>query len=392
MKPTVPLGPWPLGIDNVSGRGALKSGSNGRAVALAEALNVDIDRAGRPARRAGRVLTAPRAGLHSLWSGANGSFAVAGSTVYSVPRMDPVATLNSADRCAYTTLNDATLVANRTTLLRIRHGSSAPLAIPDASAPTLQAHASGALDAGRYLVAVSLLRDGVEGGLSGVRAVDVGEGQGIDVTHLPSTAGADTIRLYRSAPRGETLYRAATVPMGTASHVLGASALGRATTTGQLRRMRPGSFVAAWRGRVLTAQGRWLYVSQPMQPHLCDVRHGFVPFAGRIRMLAPVDGGVFVGTRHGVVFLRGPRPSEWVQVETPAAAPFPGHATTIEGAKLDPGWDLGNQTCALWLSPRGFVLGTEAGRVIELQADHLALQAPRAALCVHGRRVTAAVQ
>lgn len=201
-------------------------------------------------------------------------------------------------------VNDALFVSNRTTLLRVRGSTVEPVGISDASPPTVSAVGYGGLDAGRYVVAAAFLRGDIEGGLSVLRAAQVESGGGLRLTNLPTATDATGLRIYRTMAGAETLQRVADLPLGLPEYMLGAGVLGEQAETRHLRRMPPGERVAEWRGRLLTASGRWLRVSRPMRHHLHDPRTGFVAFAERITMLAPVQAGVFVGTKAGVELLR----------------------------------------------------------------------------------------
>lgn len=388
---TTPIGPWPLGIDNISATTAVQRNEEGHPIALVDAANVDIDRNGRASRRAGlrQVAATP---LRRLWSGRYGAFAQAGATLY---RVDPaglehIAELNSADDCSYAELAGEIVVGNRTTLYRIRAGAARPVGAPDAPPPTVTPAAAGGLDAGRYAVGIAFVADGEEGSLSPLRFVDVEEGGGILLADLPAPAGATSLRIYRTTPNGTEPALVTELPAGMPSYHLGAAQLGRPAETRNLRQMPPGEHVAAWNGRLLIAHGRVLRFSEPMQYGLHSPRHGFVQLPDRITMVAPVEAGVFVGTTTGVVFLRGSRPREWTRHETGGLPPVPGALTTITSGETRT--EAPGQRMALWLAPNGLVLGTEEGTLIELQASRLQLPTyEQGALCVHQRRAIAAV-
>lgn len=386
---TTKLGPWPLGIDNRGPRGALRRDEHGNPVALADAANVNIDRAGRPSRRAGRAL-AQAGALHSLWSCPLGSFAVQGDQVcrVSASGVVPLGTLNSTDRCSYAVLNDAVVVANRTTLLRIEGNTVRELAPPDAAAPFVAPSSNGGLFAGRYVVAVAALVGAEIGGLSPLRVVNVPEGGGIELTAM-LPPGATGLRVYRSRAGGGQLFRCADLSANADGVLLGDGILGEEETTSGLRKMPPGAFVAVWNGRLLVAQGRTLRVGEPMRYGLYSPRHGFVPFAEPITFIAPVAGGVYVGLASTAVFLRGPKPGEWSQDKTGATEPVPGTAAEI--LPSEHGMDIASPG-ALWLTSTGYVIGTAEGQLLAPQSSRLAL--PRyesGATCIHDRRVVTVV-
>ncbi|MGO4700293.1 hypothetical protein [Dyella sp. 2RAB6] len=392
MKPDQPLGPWPLGIDNKSDITSLKADDRGRVIALRDAVNVDIDRNGGIDRRAGARLVLALPGLHSLWSGDHGTFGVAGGQLYAITpqAVRPVAALNSDDPCSFDTLNEATVVSNRTSLVEVRGSAARPLALPRGAPPALAAAAAGGLPGGRYSVAVSYVRGDQEGALSTAQLLVLTDGQGIQLQGIQWPVGMDRLRVYRTELGGEVFYHCTDVPAGMLSYLLGNDQLGRAATTQFLAPMPPGEFVQLWRGRLLLARGRTLIFSEPLNYGLTSPRHGFVQFASRITLIVGVQAGVFVGTREGVVFLRGTKPGEWSREEKTSDAPIPRCRAVIDGGLLPANFQLAGQMIAAWLGPTGFVLGSAEGQLIQPQADRLAVEgAVAGAIVAHGRRITA---
>lgn len=387
---TTPIGPWPLGIDNVSGVARQITNQEGAPVSLVDAVNVDIDRDGRPARRAGHTLVAAGTGLHSLWSGQGGAFGVLGTELVRLPGLEPVATLASADPCTYTEVNGAVIVANRTTLLRVTGAGAEPLGVPDAPPATVLPAAAGGMRAGRYGVAVSFVSDQGEGGLSPLRFVQVEEGGGLLLQDLPTSPHATGLRIYRTHDNGGVLYLAAELPLGFPSYNLGNVKLGVAADTQHLRQMPPGEFVAVLNGYLLVAHGNVIRFSEPMRYGLWSPRHGFVQLPERITMLAAVGNAVFVGTRAGVIVLRGSKPREWSLDATGAKPPIPRAVTYVQSG--DTRTEAPGRTMAVWLAANGFVMGTEDGQVIELQANRLTgISHSTGAVCLQNRRLTAVV-
>lgn len=386
------LGPWPLGIDNVSVETKLKRDQNGRTIALRDAFNVDIDRDGKVSRRRGRALAVALPGLHSVWTGRSASFGVARGVLYvlNAGGATPVTTLGSDDPCDYTELNGAVIVANRTTLIEVTGSGWRRVGVPDAPAPTLAADANGGLPAGRYSLAIAYLRGHEVGALSVLQTVTLAEGQGIRLTLPALDPEATGIRVYRTTPGGAVLYRCTDVPSGLGSYLIGSEPLGSDTPTQYLTRMLPGEFVTYWRGLLLVGRGRTIFWSEPMNYGLTSLRHNFVQLPFRIRMLAGVGGGVFVGSAGGVKFLRGQQPKTWELVDTSGHPPVSRCSTEIDGESLDNDFQQGGQNSALWLADNGFVLGTESGSLIVPQANRLRIPlALSGSLVVHDRRATA---
>lgn len=392
MKKPVQIGPWPLGIDNVSDPTSVRADDKGRPLALVDAVNVDIDRSGDASRRRGPRLVVPLAGLHSGWNGARGAFGVANGTLYALTEASatPLGQLPTNEPCTYADVDSRTVVCQRSGLFEVVASTLRPLAPPDGPLPSLGVAASGGLVAGRYSVAVAYLRGTQEGALSPLRTVVVAEGKGIELGEIAAVADADLARVYRTAPNGTLLQHCADVPLGVPAFVIGQGPLGREAMTQHLARTPGGSLIAAWRGRLLVARGRTLIVSEPMNPGLCSPRHGFVQFADRITMIAAVEAGVFVGTRRGVDFLRGGRPGEWSLEHRGAMPPSPGGLTFIDGNQLPASYQQAGRRVAVWLAGNGFVLGCDDGSLIEPQADRLAIATGAgASICALSRRVTA---
>lgn len=392
MKPDQQLGPWPLGIDNKSDITSLKADDRGRVIALRDAVNVDIDRNGGVDRRSGPRLVLPLPGLHSLWTGARGTFAVAGGQLYAITPQAArqLGALNSDDPCSFDALNDATVVSNRTTLIEVRGDVVRPVALPRGAMPALAAAAAGGLSGGRYSVAVSYIRGDQEGALSSAQLLVLADGQGIQLQGIQWPTGVDRLRVYRTELGGEVLYHCTDIPAGMPSYLVGNDQLGRVATTQFLAPMPPGDFVQLWRGRLLLARGRTLVFSEPLNYGLTSPRHGFVQFPSRITMVVGVQGGVYVGTRDGVVFLRGAKPGEWSREEKTTEAPVPRCSAAIDGDLLPASYQLVGQLVATWLGPSGFVLGSADGQLIQPQADRLAVDgAVAGTMAAHGRRITA---
>lgn len=379
------------GIDNVADERALGKGF------FVDAVNVDIDEEGHAARRRGRILSLAGTGFHSLWSSPMGAFCMQGNRLFraqvdgSAVVTTELAVLPTAEPASFTALNDGVVVANRSYLGMISPDFSVRrLGVSRPSAPALTANAAGGLAGGRYSVALTFLRGGEESGLSELSTVTVPDGSGISVAMpSPSDPTITGIRIYRTGQNGDVLYRAADAAVGLPSFLLGNAQLGRAADTQFLDAMPGGHIARYWRGRLLVARDSVLYMSEPMRYGLCSPRHGFVQFHGKITMLEPVEGGVFVGTKHGVQFLSGPTPGEWSMVQTSSAPPIAGASSVIPANLIRDDFGAGGQFVAVWLSTKGYVLGLNTGQILEPQSKRIRLNGQAGHLAVHDRRIIA---
>jgi hypothetical protein len=390
----IPLGPYTIGIDNVSGEGELAPG------AVADAVNVDFGRAGGVSRRAGSTRRMETTSAHSLWTAPDGrSFGVIDGELCrltwdgSALAATELRELESDARLSYDAVNASIVCGNASELLEVLADDTVrPLALPRPGVPAAEASAAGGLHAGRYAVALSFLRGGEEGPLSFAAFVDVAEGGGLSVT-TPTVDGATAVRVYRSEANGETLQRAADMPLD-GTFLVGTGPLGRLADTQYLERLPGGQIVRHWKGLLLVARGHTVMWSEPMRYGLYDPRHNFVQFPQNVILMEPVEGGVFVGTRDGVVFLAGTSPSEWTQQRKSALAPVAYTGMRVEAGLLA-GDPPGDTHVAMWLAKNGIVIGTSDGSLREVHAKRIRLPDNQAAgvgaAVIHDRQVLATI-
>lgn len=386
--PDVKLTPF-VGIDNVSGEPNLPAG------ALVDAVNIDVTRTGIVQRRAGysTVLAAATAlgasqALGRLLAVVSGNLVSVDPLSYAQTSLGPV----SDSELYFTEVNDATVLAGDSTLALVDTAGLRPLGVEQPPPPILTIEPAGGLRAGRYGVCITWRAvDGEEGAASEALFVDVPEGGGITVSALPVPHEARTAatQIYRTACDGDVFYSAGRVTSGA---LLGETPLGRVCDTRHMARMRGGRYVKYWRGRLLVARGRTLYMSEPMRYGLYDPRHGFVQTPTRITFVQPVEGGIYVGQTDGVLFLDGESPENLKVVRTGAAAPTPGTAIEIVGGEMTGDFAQGSDKHAVWWGARGYAVGTPNGAVVEPQSKRLSVPVgQRGATAVHERRLTSLV-
>lgn len=385
----IPLGPYTIGIDNVSADGDLPRG------AVADAENVDFGRGGDVARRSGYTRRLETTSAHSLWTAPDGrSFGVIdGSLVRltwdgSALASTVLADLQDGRPLSYDQINDSIVCGNLGELLEIAADDTVRNLALQRGGLFAEESDVGGLTAGRYAVAASMLRGNEEGAMSSATFVDVPEGGGINVWTPPS-ADATAVRIYRTEPNGEILYRAADVPLESEGLTIGAGQLGRATDTQHMAPMQGGSIVRYWRGHILAVRGRTLIWSEPMRYGLRDTRHNFIQSAKQITLMEPVEGGVFVGTNDGVVFFAGTSPRELTLKRTSGEPPVAHTGMKIQ-ASLLAGDQVGDTYVAAWFAKNGIVIGTSDGQLREVHAKRFRLPGNQAAgvgaAVIHDRR------
>jgi hypothetical protein len=119
-------------------------------------------------------------------------------------------------------------------------------------------------------------------------------------------------------------------------------------------------------GLMLIAVGAILWINHlPYNFGLYNLRSGFVSFPSAIRMICPMESGVFISDQTRTYFLRGTSWFDFVQV---AAADYPALewslATDVVKLK-DIGMDMPGEG-RIWASTEGICLGMEDGTVTNL--------------------------
>jgi hypothetical protein len=105
-------------------------------------------------------------------------------------------------------------------------------------------------------------------------------------------------------------------------------------------------------------------------------------------MMIGMEGGVFIGTDDGVLWLDGAKPGDWSIKTTSGKPPIRRCWAKLSGDDTDL-QQTGRELC-VWLSETGFVVGTEDGNIIPVQANRLRIPlASSGSLAVNARRATA---
>ena len=356
-----------LGVDLISDETQMPAG------AVRAAVNVDIDKHGQPRRRHGHalVLSGPDIGSLRAWGGQ--LIAVRDSELVSVdPASMAVTTLfalpnhGAAD---YTEHNGSLYIATSSALLRMRNGAVAPVGVrlPDAL-PTVSAHPAGALAAGQYTVAVSVVVGGEESPAAIIGRVQVAAG--LILTDIPT---GHTWRVYLSPPDGDALYLSEEFTAFLPQQVLGSYPQGAPCSTLNLTHMPGGHLVRTQGGRIFVARGDTLWFSEPLRPHLTAPRRNFVSFVGRIRLLEFVDGGAYVGDDRGVWWLGGEDPSQYSMRLASDSVPVAMSGLTAASHTLGVSGSVGASDVALWLSSHGHMVGAPGGQITALNAERIRL-------------------
>lgn len=336
------------------------------AADLAAAVNVDLTDAGSARRRQGRVTTLLQAGAHSLWSNGRVCLFSAGGALRSLnlafdeatPLADvtpdaPVVYEDVAGRVYWTNGEQSGVVeagANRS------WGLEPPPIVGASPAP-------GSLPEGRYgITATYVAADGQESGAPATTLIDLPDGGGIEVFLVPSEDWRVVAqRIYLTTPNGDVPYLAGVVDATEVNAVVSFDVT-QLQIPLQTMLMQPcphGTGLAYHRGRMYVAKDHYVFYSQPFSPELFLLTD-FMQFPSPVRMIAAVEGGLYVSDAERVYWLGGATPGEFVVRELECGAAARGQPAYAAATELFPDMSA-DVTVALWMGERGPTAGLPDG-------------------------------
>ena len=366
----VTLEGWPTGINNVAKETALPE------TALRDALNADLDNAGKPRRRVGRTKVYTGTDVHSLHGAVCGAVFVEGSELKSLlpdNTASSIGDLVSNSRVDYETLNERTYLTNGFEVWYLDKDANLTLngtAHPEGQPIPGFSSLVGSLESGRYLLAVTFVgADGEESGATLAIEVTTSQRGAITLSSIPQNSEATHVRIYCTEPGGQVLREFAEIPMGTTSYVITRTVQGRVLETQFMRRLPPGRIIREYNGRLYTADGDTLYYSEALRYGLYAPANNFIRFAEPVTIVQPVVNGMFV-VSDKTYFLSGDNPKEFRQIVVSDQKGIFGTGQTFRGSVFDP--ELVGDV-AYWYSPVGAMLGLPGGVLRPLMEGSVAL-------------------
>lgn len=373
QKP-IPLGPWPLGVNNVDdegGRVFAVPGPKMPPAQLRAAVNLDLDREGWLRRRVGRTKRLTLVDGHSGLSVGGMRLHVSGGALVRVHddgTTEVLVTGMGPGRVHAVELAGQVWWTNGDRCGRLLGGVPRAWGMAQPTAPLLSAVA-GSMAAGTYLVAVTTEdADGLESGAHAAFPITLAQDGAIRLDGLPTDQ--PWINLYASGCDGRDLFWVTRIP-AQASFVLTQVDQSTDLLVGVgLYPPPPGQALAGFAGRLLVAAGEVLYWSQPVAYHHFRLATDLQVFAQRIDLLAALPDGFYVRAGTETVWVQGDDPENWsrrVVDDRPGA----------EGVLYVPGRKVpAAQTdglVPLWVSADGPVVGLPGGRLVHLTDGRLAV-------------------
>lgn len=361
---------WPAGINNVAKDTTVPE------TALRDALNVDLDSAGKPRRREGRTKVYSGVDTHSIHEAVCGLVFVEGTTLQSLlpdNTASSVGDLLSRDRVSYAELNDLTYLTNGFEVWNLSSDKTLKLngvANPDGQPLPSFTSAVGALEAGRYLFAVTFVdSSGEESGASLAIEVETSQSGSITLSNIPQNSEASYVRIYGTEPGGQVLREFVEIAMGVSSFTITRTVQGRVLATQFMRRLPAGQIIREFKGRLFVASGDTLWYTEALRYGLCHPADDFIQFPERITLVQPVNDGLYV-ISDKTYFLSGTNPREMRQVVVSNYRSVEGTGVTLTGSIFDP--EIVGDV-AYWYSRAGAMLGLAGGVVRPLMENSVAL-------------------
>lgn len=342
-------------------------------VDLVQAVNVDIDDTGMMSRRAGQTLLVAGA-AHSLWAGDTACLYVQSGTMYSMEAGgNRAVAAGLADLpMSYVDLNGRVYHSNGKNAAVLDGGRVRSWGIKlsniDLSAV---AAANGQMDAGVYQCAMTLVRsDGQESGTALALRVDLNANGAIQFSWpVPRDLDLVGARLYVSQPDGEDLFLAADVNVEDGAYTYTGGVRSLPLWSQWLDAPPAASVLAMYRGRIYMAVQELVYATSPLSFEHCDLRDYRAIDGSEVRVLAPVDQGIFIGTANGVYFLSGTdfRTSNLTKKMDGGAVK--GSLVQIDGMAATNNPQLAGIAACMFTTENGIVLGLPDGTLQNLTVD-----------------------
>lgn len=337
---------------------------------LVAAVNVDIGNDGQLSRRAG-IESKLAADAHSLWVAGDICLFVEASVLkrlhddYSTTVMR---TLTTNDRVSYVSVNGRIYFSNGTDTGIIEpNGQSRSWGLVPPPLPAM-ADTGGVLPPGTYQAVMTYIReDGQESGAGLAGLVDVVTG-GILFTDIPVPDDPTVVAkaIYITPQNGDVFYLAATLVVSTTTHTYKGSALTLPLNTQYLQQAPAGEIVAYHYGVLYVVSGNIVYPSTAYGYELFDLRD-FIAFDSQVRIFAPVDDGIWVGTDKEVAWLSGVDPTKFEKTTRAEIGSVKGTLAYVSNDALpEIKENIQEARVALWWTDEGVCAGYPSGTLHKL--------------------------
>lgn len=335
--------------------------------ALTVATNVDAGLTGELRRREGYALAAE--GCHkNLFQAEGFLLATCDGDLKNVDTGTVLYAGLGSSRVWYAQLPDGRVAWSNDLICGLTDGVTATAwGVPIPPSVGALTEIAGGLYPGDYQWQITYVRlsDGLEGGPAYSSAPVRVEDGGVFLSGLPVEAGYK-INVYLTSHDGGRAFYAGSTTNGLFSFTGKNDELVLPCRTEFMQPAPAGRCLAAWRNRVLVADGNVLYASSPNTVELFDVRRDFKQFVEPITAVIPVDDGIYVGTERELAFLAGDRFDSLVYRRVVNGPVVLGSGVQVRAELVKQGEGAGMGAAALCIADGGIVAGFNGGGVIRM--------------------------
>lgn len=321
MADPITRGPWPAGIDNRSPWRSLPQGT------VRDSVNLDLLPEGIFNLRTGFSLVAQGAAVRGALSVGRYILVADGTNLnlfdVDTNTLTTLATIAGTGRFTGDVWNEELFFCTENQTLRFKDGVLRDWGVTTLSNQPVPTVGTGGLAAGEYECACTFVDAyGDEGGTVNPVLVTV-PANGSLVFSLPTPPAGGKVRLYVAPVQASTLYlqyegsgtfEVSTVAQNTAR-----------LDTSLLRAPVVSDFIAEHNGVIAQADGKTLWLSTPLRPHLRDAARRYFQFAAEIDGIVSAENGLFV-LAEKTYFIADPETDNPTQV---TVAPYGGVRGTM---------------------------------------------------------------
>lgn len=371
MADALPLGPWPLGVDNVHDtkhRVFQIPGQGAPPARLTAAENVDLTDEGWPRARLPARSVRPLLDATGLWE-LDGTLYVQDAGDFGT--VDPRVTLITGltQRVSAYRYGRRAYITDGTGFWELDGTTVRTWGLPY---PTVSlAAASGTrFEAGTYIVQATFSDElGNEGGCSSIASITLSTAANITATVSGGTDATVGVNLYVSGRDQPTTNFAAQAPTTGASTIV---SLALPTTLGDPPRTRlmqgpPTGLVglAGWRSHLLGWRDNVVFLSEAFEPHLFH-QESIWQFDANVTAAQGLLQGVWVGTERGLYWVSGEDRYSVIPKKVTDAPVLEG-SIRLGGELIAPLQSV--DPVALFVSTNGVIAGLSSGEVVLLTND-----------------------
>jgi hypothetical protein len=272
---------------------------------------------------------------------------------------------------SYAAAGDNVFLCNGSIRGRVRQdGTYSFWGVAPPSPPKLTAVSGGTLSPGRYMVALTCEIDGVESGARPATSIELTGTSSIRIEGFFPDPRADSVNVYMTDTNFEQLFWV--MNMRTPVTAIVVSMLPPSTDMIDRLNMWPppdgAHMVRLFNGRLLVAANKELYWSQPLAYHLFKKNTDLQQFPERIKLLAPLSNGFYVGAGDLTQWVSGDDPDSWKPDDVDDTPISEGEHLIVPG-KTFPSLET-RQNVAVWITAAGVTVGMPGGRVEHMTEEH----------------------